>query len=68
VRAVILRAVRDFLTHTEIVPLCIGVGKVPFYAPRTTAGGPAVVRLPLARSGLPGSGVAITGGGNPEAG
>lgn len=39
--AVILRAVSDFLTHTEIVPPRGSVGK----APRTTAEGPAGVRL-----------------------
>lgn len=73
VRAVLLRAVSDFLTHTEIVPPRVSVGKTPLHVQpndmsnRTTAGGPACVRLSLAHRGLPGSGVASTGGRNPEA-
>jgi hypothetical protein len=47
VRATIARAVSALLTHAEIVSPYVSVGK----APRTTAGGPAVVRLSLAPGG-----------------
>jgi hypothetical protein len=68
VRAVILRAVSDFLTHTEIVPPRVSVGRAPLPVETNDGGSPAVFRLLLAGNGLPGSGVAITCGGNPEAG
>lgn len=75
VRAVILRAVSDFLSHTEIVPPRVSVGKAPLHVQPNDMSNPddggrarRRPRVSGARSGLPGSGVAITGGGNPEAG